>query len=80
MIDAIQTGADYLHSNFTGIGYGIEEAVPGFILAQGDLQFDDRSRRNVHIQNPSADRYVKRRSLYRIRILEGVVCVHVAVG
>src|SRR6202021_1489573 len=44
-----------------------------FILAEGDHQFDDRSRWNAYIQNPCADRGVKRRSPYGIWILEGVV-------
>jgi hypothetical protein len=35
MIDAIQTGADYLHSNFTGIGLWNRRSRAGIHLSPG---------------------------------------------
>jgi hypothetical protein len=52
--------------------------TPRSVLVEGDFQFDDRSRRNGYVQDPCAHRATKRRDLYSIRILECVVCVHVA--
>jgi hypothetical protein len=78
---AIEAGRERIGLNdSTGVGiWNQRSRAPRFILAEGDLQFDNRSRRNSYIQNPCADRCVKRRSPYSIWILEGVVCAHVAV-
>ena len=55
-----------------------ELARPKVVLAEGELQFDHRSRRNAYVQNSRADRGIKRCSLYSIWIFEAIVCVHVA--